>query len=210
MNDKLHSSVQTLLKDITTPTEDRPVQMPVSSEPSQPATPPPAEPATGSAAAAPVVTPETVKQEEPKPEMTAEALASTADLVIGMFDFSQHNLFRALGNRKKKGKLGRLYGDNATDRLELLINKVEAMHSQQSTATVIEAFTPDDIGMLRLHKAAEEYLEGLPLTDYEKEALKKPLIELLKKRGGNIPPEIALLLAVLQISGARATELFML
>lgn len=198
--DAKHESVNKLLEDINTPTEEKGEQVKV-------------DPSPAASQEKTVEDPATETKTEPEvvvPEIDKEVLSSSADLAIGLFDVSQTNIFRFFGKRRKKKLLIKRFGDTAIDHVAKLLNEIDAMNENKVSTTVIREFTADEFGMLRIEKAAAEYLEGLPLTDAEKDMLKVPLMQIMKKRGGTIPPEIALILGCLQIAGARTAELFMM
>ncbi len=193
MNDQGRSpSINKLLQDVIVPTEEKVPQV------IAPATEIPITPEIPIGQTTPPV--EEIKQPEP---ISDEIVEAGADIAIGMFDFSQNNLFKFFVNRKKRNRMESLLGENHRDKLETLISEVEA-------GKTADQFTTNDISALRIEKNVQELLKDLPLSDQDKEALKKPLMAIMKKKGGTLPPEYALGLAVLQILGGRTAEIYML
>lgn len=143
-------------------------------------------------------------------DLSEESVEWGADFAIGMYDIGQQKLLAHFGKRKRNKKLRKKYGANALEKLETLKNEIEALTKNKMQQTVLREFTTDDYGMLRVEKAFEEYLEELALTDDEKDLIRKPLMKLMIKHGGEIPPGLALGLAVLQITGSRVADLAML
>lgn len=191
MEDNFHESVQGLLKDIAIPTQER--------EPQK---------ITTDAPAASVA--ENKAEQEAKEPISQEMLESGADLTIGLFDFGQTSLFSFLVKNKRNKRLVKLYGENALDKLEKLQLEQEAGSDTRATVSIIREFTVDELAMLKLGLKADEIVNGLPLTDQEKNLIKIPLMEIMKQRGGTLPPEYALMLGIFQIAGARTAELIML
>lgn len=191
MEDNFHESVQVLLKDIAIPTQER--------EPQKITTDAPAAP-----------TAENKAEQEAKEPISQEMLESGADLTIGLFDFGQTSLFSFLVKNKRNKRLVKLYGENALDKLERLQLEQEAANDKKATVSIIREFTVDELAMLKLGLKADEIVNGLPLTDQEKNLIKIPLMEIMKQRGGTLPPEYALMLGIFQIAGARTAELIML
>jgi hypothetical protein len=147
--------------------------------------------------------------EEPV-KMSAEMVEAGADLTIGLFDVAQTSIFRFLVKKRKNKKLIALYGDKALDKLEYLLDEQEAKSSNKLHVTEMRSFSPEEMGMLRIAKAVEEITEDLPMSESEKDLIKIPLMEIMKKRGGTLPPEYALMLGILQIAGARTGEILMI
>jgi len=192
MNDTIHDSVKGLLQDISRPTEERAPQAD-KIQPEQAAD------TTKTKDAGP----------ETKPEISEEMIETGADLTIGLYDFSQTTLFSWLVKNKKDKRIIRLYGEGALDKLEMLINEKEASEDSKASVQVIRSFTIDEIAMLKITKKTDEILNGLPMTEQEKNLIKVPLMEMMKQHGGTLPPSWALILGFLQISGARVGELLM-
>lgn len=195
---KVSESVSKLLIDVTVPTEEKQPQVIVAPEtivvPSE------------NANTQTSTTPETntpVQPQAVKPPVTDEMIENGAELLVGMFDFSQNNLFKFFVNRKKRNRMEALLGENHKDKLETLISHVES-------GKKAEEFKPEDLSALRLEKDVQTLLKDLPLSDQEKESLQKPLMAIMKAKGGVIPPEYLLILAILQIAGGRTAETVML
>ncbi|MBS4041357.1 MAG: hypothetical protein KGZ81_12260 [Flavobacteriales bacterium] len=196
---RVSDSISKLLIDVTVPTEEKQPQVIVAPEtivvpPENANTASNSSPETNTL----VQQPQTVK-----PPVTDEMVENGAELVIGMFDFSQNNLFKFFVNRKKNNRMEALLGENHKDKLETLISNVES-------GKKAEEFKPEDLSALRLEKDVQTLLKDLPLSDQEKESLKKPLMAIMKAKGGVIPPEYLLILAILQIAGGRTAETVML
>lgn len=194
-----------LLQDIAQPTEER--------EPQQ-RTPPPLNDFEDEEIEV-ATTSENTGAAEPKQDkkINEKMLQSTAKFILNLFDFFQNKGFKTAGKFKEKRKMKRLYGDDAMDKLEAALTKAQ-MQTDSNTRTtneeILQLFTPEEIGMLRIRKEVNEFMEGLPLTDDEKEQLMEPLIEILRIKGGTIPPEWILIGTILQVTGARTTELLMI
>lgn len=199
MESKFSQSVNQLLQDVIVPTEEKPPQVFAATETVTQTT-------ENSSDGQPAGTENTQQEPQPqtvKPPITDEMIEGGADLVVGMFDFSQNNLFKFFVNRKKRNRMETLLGENHRDKLEKLISDVESGKKGDD-------FTTDDLSALRFERDVQTILKDLPLSDQEKESLKKPLMAIMKARGGVIPPEYLLLLAVLQIAGGRTAETVML
>jgi hypothetical protein len=152
-------------------------------------------------------------EQQAEKKINEKMLKSTAKFILNLFDFFQHKGFKTAGRFKEKRKLKRLYGDDALDKMEAAITKAEMQtgsNTRNTDAEILQMFSPEEIGMLRIRKEVNEFMEGLPLTDDEKEQLMEPLIEILKIKGGAIPPEWILIGTILQVTGARTTELLMI
>lgn len=150
---------------------------------------------------------------EPEPEdhgPTEEMLDSGAETVITVFDVAQINIFRFAVKKKEQKALVNRYGEKAPDKLKTLIVEQEAKENNKLHITELRTFTDEENGILSVHRAAEQVKEDLPLSESEREALKTPLKVLMKEKGGDIPPGMALLLAVVTIVGARAGETAMI
>jgi hypothetical protein len=175
----MHDSVNDLFKEIATPTEDRAPQSSTAS--------------INNTSDAPT---EIVNEEikEPTPEISAEMLDASADLTIGLVDFGQSSLFTWVV---------KLYGENAIDKLEHLINEQDADANNKIAQKILRDFSADEMGMLRLARRVNEITEDLPMTDGEKELIKIPLMALMKEKGGTLSPQWALTIAVIQIFGSR-------
>jgi hypothetical protein len=196
---KLSESVNKLLIDVTVPTEEKQPQVIVEPE----IIPAPAEP-VNTVSNTTTETATSIPQPQPAKEpVTDEMIESGAELVVGMFDFSQNNLFKFFVNRKRRNRMESLLGENYKDKLETLISNVES-------GKKADEFKPEDLSALRFEKDVQTLLKDLPLSDQEKESLKKPLMAIMKAKGGVIPPEYLLLLAILQIAGGRTAETVML
>lgn len=192
---KISESISKLLIDVTVPTEEKQPQVIVPSEKIAP----PAETVnTVTSVASENIA--TVPQAQP---VTDEMIESGAELLVGMFDFSQNNLFKFFVNRKKRNRMESLLGENYKEKIESLISDVES-------GKKAEEFKTEDLSALRFEKDVQTILKDLPLSDQEKESLKKPLMAIMKAKGGVIPPEYLLLLAILQIAGGRTAETVML
>jgi hypothetical protein len=187
----IHDSLKDLFEEIATPTQDRAPQSSTAS--------------INNTSDAPT---EIVNEEikEPTPEISAEMLDSSADLTIGLLDFGQSSMFTWVVNRKKNKKLIQLYGENAIDKLEHLINEQDAEANNKIAQKILREFSADEMGMLRLARRVNEITEDLPMTDTEKELIKVPLMALMKEKGGTLSPQWALTIAVLQIFGSRAMQ----
>jgi hypothetical protein len=192
-------SVSKLLIDVTVPTEEKQPQVTVVPE----TIPETAETLNTNSNVAPENNVPTQEPQPAKQPVTDEMIESGAELVIGMFDFSQNNLFKFFVNRKRRNRMENLLGENYKDKLETLISNVES-------GKKADEFKPEDLSALRLEKDVQNLLGDLPLSDLEKESLKKPLMAIMKAKGGVIPPEYLLLLAILQIAGGRTAETVML
>lgn len=150
---------------------------------------------------------------QPEKKINEKMLKSTAKFILSLFDFFQSKGFGAAGKFKERKKLKRLYGDDALDKLEAALTKAQMQtdsNTKTTDAEIIQLFTSEEIGMLRIRKEVNEFIEGLPLTEDEKEQLMEPLIEVLRIKGGTIPPEWILIGTILQVTGARTTELLMI
>jgi hypothetical protein len=192
----VHESIQQILQDVTIPTKEQEAQQ--------------IEPEKNSAADTGNKDDDGSRKPEVQP-ISKEMLEASADTAIAMFDFVQDNLFSVLARRKKRGKMNRLYGDDSADRLEKALNKLELQQQgSKGNVEIIESFTADELGMMRLERDFNDHIADLALTEKEIAALKPSLMELMKTRGGTIPPEYMLMLAVIQITGARITETVML
>lgn len=196
---KISESIGKLLIDVTVPTEEKPPQVIAATE-----TIPPVVETPNTAGSTLVESHQQPQQPQPaKQPVTDEMIESGAELVVGMFDFSQNNLFKFFVNRKKRNRMETLLGENNREKLETLISNVES-------GKKADEFKTEDLSALRLEKDVQTILKDLPLSDQEKESLKKPLMAIMKARGGVIPPEYLLLLAILQIAGGRTAETVML
>jgi hypothetical protein len=203
-----HPSMTKLLQDVAQPTEE---QQPQQNHPpvlddfeEEPEPPSPGTADTGNNAGG--------GQPQEK-KINEKAVKATAKFVLQLFDFFQNKGFATAGRFKEKRKLKRLYGDDALDKMEAAITKAQMQSESNTKSTdveIMQLFTPEEIGMLRIRKEVNEFIEDLPLTDDEKEQLMEPLIEILKIKGGTIPPEWILIGTILQVTGARATELLMI
>lgn len=201
-----HESIRKMLVDVTTPTKQEEPQSsipPVIDDLDEEQEQKPAMASTGEnggegSAAAP-------------PKVNEKLLTASADATIAVFDFTQNNLFKWFGKIKRKRKMRRAFGDEWEASLESAKSKLEMASVNKASATgteVIEVFTKDDVGILRVEKSFDDYFDGLPLTDEEIEAIKTPLKEIMRLKGGTIPSEYLLMLTMLQIFGARGMELF--
>lgn len=203
-----HPSMTKLLHDVAVPTQEQQPQQThapalddFEEEPEQP------EPGTADTSN------NTGTGQPQEKKINEKAVKATAKFVLQLFDFFQNKGFATAGRFKEKRKLKRLYGDDALDKLEAAITKAQMQtdsNTKNTDAEIIELFTPEEIGMLRIRKEVNEFIEDLPLTDDEKEQLMEPLIEILKIKGGTIPPEWILIGTILQVTGARTTELLMI
>lgn len=196
---KISESVSKLLIDVTVPTEEKQPQVIVAPENTQA----PAETVNTVTSAAPETIPAVPQAQAVKQPVTDEMIESGAELVVGMFDFSQNNLFKFFVNRKKRNRMESLLGENYKEKIESLISDVES-------GKKADEFKTEDLSALRFEKDVQTLLKDLPLSDQEKESLKKPLMAIMKAKGGVIPPEYLLLLAILQIAGGRTAETVML
>lgn len=146
---------------------------------------------------------------KPKEDLLSkEALEAGADVTIGLFDITQSKAFQLLGNSKKKRKLRKKYGPDAVERLEKLVDEAEA--NEENKIRTVRDLHPDEWGMLRMERAAREYLDDMPLSEGEKKNLKIPLMAIMKQHGGAIPPTYLLMFGLLQVVGSRAAQLAML
>ncbi len=193
MENKLHDSVELLFKEVQQPTDDREPQ---------------AEASANNTSDEPLIEKEIInkKEEQATHEVSPEMLDSSCDLGIGLADFFQTSVFTWLVNSKKNKKLISLYGEGALDKLEHLINEQDAGKNNKLQHAILREFSPDEMGMLRLAKEVNKIVDDLPFTDSEKEAIKVPLMALLKESGGSLSPQWALTFAALQIFGSRALQ----
>jgi uncharacterized protein with ParB-like and HNH nuclease domain len=191
--EKLHDSVELLFAEVQQPTDDRKPQ---------------AEASANNTSDEPLIEKEIIKDKEEQPthEVSPEMLDSSCDLGIGLADFFQTSVFTWLVNSKKNKKLISLYGEGALDKLEHLINEQDAGKNNKLQHAILREFSPDEMGMLRLAKEVNKIVDDLPFTDSEKEAIKVPLMALLKESGGSLSPQWALTFAALQIFGSRALQ----
>ena len=148
--------------------------------------------------------------ENNKPELSAELIESGADFAIGFFDIALTQLLKFMLKRKKNKKVAKLFGESGLIKFQALMDEVDAADNNKVQFSVIREFNSDELKMLHLSKKASEILEDLPLTDEEKELIKIPLMEIMKQKGGTIPPQYQLLLGVMQIAGGRVAEIAML
>lgn len=209
----MHTSINELLQDITAPTVERQPQVsaapvtvtPAPDQPVQahPPVPVAAEIKTDAPAQPVTATPTPQPQPEPtKAPVSEEMLATGADVAIGLFDFSQQNIFKFFIKRKKERKLEKVSPHWVTE-LEQLIQELENGKEAKS-------LSGEQLTMLKIEKGVREILDHLPLSDEEKKQLRVPLIEIMRQNGGVIPPNIQLMLSVLMIAGGRAADVFML
>ncbi len=155
--------------------------------------------------------------EAAKPPIVADPLASTvvemkkvpvlppdytAEFGIDTIDTLQGTLFIALNGRKQKKKR---FADKKdyTDAIDL-----EYLSSKEKAAL-------DDSKRLLLAKL-EDYnkkMSGIAKTVYfnpdEKDKLKKPLIEMVKQAGFDLPPSLAFVLTLANIMSDRVVDLIM-
>jgi hypothetical protein len=201
-----HESIKKLLQDVTIPT---PEQQPQSN------VPPIIDNIEDNEQAAPLAI--TNKSEgdagKEKPQVSEKLLEASANVVTATFDFTQDNLFTFFGKVKRKRKMKRLFGEDWEVKLNDAKSKLEMAAANKSgvsigDATMLEVANKEDFSLLRTEKSFDEYFDGLALTDEEKEAIKVPLKEVMRLRGGTIPPEYLLVLTVMQIFGARGMELY--
>ncbi len=150
------------------------------------------------------------KEPEPEHEVSAEMVEAGADLAIGLFDISQSSIFRLLVKRKKNKRIIKLWGESGLNKMERLIDEMDAANNTRVSFTDAREFNPEELAMIRLAKKVDEMVEDLPMSEDEKNLIKVPLMEIMKKKGSTLPPEYALILGVLQIAGARAAEMAMM
>jgi hypothetical protein len=195
-----HESVNKLLADIRKPTQE------------QPASPPPP-PIDDDEIDNDLDDPDDDDDDKPKGKgnddlLSKEALEAGADVTIGLFDITQAKTFQILGEAKKKRKLKKRFGPDAVDKAQDLID--EADLNAENKIKSQRTLTNEEWGMLRLERAAREYLEDMPLSEAEKNNLKIPLMTIMKQHGGAIPPHYLLMFGLLQVVGSRAAQLAML
>lgn len=201
---KQHDSITALLKDIATPTVEQqpqqavPPQLDAIDEEKKQATASMANTTENKDAAA-----------VPVKKVDEKLLGYGAEAVVATFDFTQDNLFTFLGKIKRKKKLRKLYGEEWDVKLNDAKSKIDLLNANKSNTggEVIELITKEDVGLIRLEAEFDSYFDDLSLTEKEKDQLKIPLMEIMRIKGGTIPPEYLLMLTLLQIFGARGTEL---
>lgn len=193
----MDNSIKELLKDAAIETEQREPQMFTEAE------------IISEVKNMPNVQPDTAVIAD-KEDVSGEMVEAGADLTIGLFDVAQTSIFRFLVKRRKNKKLIALYGEDSLNKLEKLIDEQEAKDSNKLHTIIIREFAPEELGMLRIARAVQQITDELPMSESEKDLIKIPLMEIMKKRGGTLPPEYALMLGVLQIAGARTGEIFMI
>jgi hypothetical protein len=189
----MHDSVLKLLDEVEQPTEQRQPQSPSTSSTSD---------------AAPEPTKETKAETvEPVVEISEDMLDNGADLTIGLYGMAQNSLLSFLAKRKRNNDLVDLYGEDAPRKMKLLLNEQSSLENKLAEKTVRQ-FTDDELGMLLLEKDFQELMDDLPLSDTEKESIKVPLKQIMKTKGGTLPPEYALIIAVMLITGSRLGQIY--
>lgn len=184
------SELNEILADVAVPTPEQPAQAPVVESAADTAANTDA-PGADSAAAA-------------SAPVSEEAIEMGVDALIGFFDFSQNKISSIAVRMKKRNRMQNKYGDDWKDRLDELIAQVEGKTKTKDN------LTPEELQMLKLEKNVQEILDDLPLTDADIKALKGPLMQIARAKGGTIPPEYILTLTVISIIGARVADISML
>lgn len=128
----------------------------------------------------------------------------TTDIVIDTIDTVQHTLFLALNNRKQKNK-------RFKDRDEYL-EAVKLSYLTQSELQGLENYEEKKILVEKLKEFQDIMVkinENLNFAPDEKERLKKPVYELVKRNNFDIPPGMALALVSIDIFSSRLVDLMM-
>lgn len=149
---------------------------------------------------------EPAKVKKPLELISEDDLDDTTEIAVILADLAQSNGFEAWVNLKKGKKLRRHYGSDA----EVLAEELLARQEAATISGVKESFTDAEKGILRIENSANEMIDSLPWDDDEKEVLQKPLRKYLKKKGGKIPDEWMLMIAVARLVGGRAANVMQL
>lgn len=183
------TNLDEVLSDVAVPTPEQPAQAATAQETAADISV--NNDASGEQAAAPV-------------PVSEEAIEMGVDALIGFFDFSQTKISSIAVRMKKRNRMQSKFGDDWKDRLDDLIAQVEGKTKTK------ENLSAEELQMLKLEKSVQELLEDFPLSDADIKALKGPLMQIAKARGGTIPPEYILTLTVISIVGARVADISML
>lgn len=165
---EFHESVQDVLKEADTPTQQQ--------------------------TEIPVIEPEIVEEftkEEPKeiPEENQydeETINAMADTAIAFINGVQTTVFTVLGERKKTARIKAIAGNGGISRLQ-----------QLKTASKGETeYTDTDFKILDVDAAVEDYLKQLDFDENTKAMIKEPMKIIVQKNMGKIPPEMMLFLGL--------------
>jgi hypothetical protein len=200
-------ALKKLLQDVNTPTEQQAPQQHAPAPEEQPVVIPAQSdmPPAHAQEHAPVSEPAPA----PKPPVSLEDCNDEAEAMVILFDAIQNGSIAALAKRKMNQRRERMYGDGAHQKLQILLDELDAK-KKGAAAVTDRAYTPEDIGLMKGEAALQELLSDLPFDDEEIERLKKPLSKIVQKRGGILPPEWLLGLFALQMTSARLIQLSML
>jgi hypothetical protein len=128
------------------------------------------------------------------PEETAEAF-------IDIFDLGQSIIFPKLYERALFSPADKLLLSAVNEKV---LNKQVATNADEDQEPEKIQFTAAELKQLRKAKELEDYTtEIVPLTEKEKDSLKKPLVKLLNVSNVNLSPGIALVISVVIISITR-------
>ena len=137
--------------------------------------------------------------EPPKPPAPKNPLPAetTAEIVIGSVDFVQQLIFEKIHRRKLKNRLEPFGG---IDKAEQLMDDMEAGRKSESE------LTGDERRMVRLMKDYGRLTKEIAFTDDEIEKAKKPLSQIIKESGFDLPPNMAMFLVATEILGPRLAD----
>lgn len=156
----------------------------------------------------PVKEVKTVAEKPASTSVTAETVTNkikaklppdiSSEILIGAIDTTQSLVFGSLLKRKIRNRF-----------TSVEIEKCKRYNQQVEDKEIKKKdLSDEDFEMLYAYNALQEVSADIPFTDEEYNKLKKPLSQLIEINGYDIPPGIALSIAVAQIMAPRICDAF--
>jgi hypothetical protein len=139
-------------------------------------------------------------EEKPRPKRASPE--ESADLITGAIDFTLTTSLTKIHKWKFRKTLTNEFGTDAILKLEEVNKEVERCKTANETINL----QPEHLQMLLYQHTHKAIIADIPFTDEETAKSNKTLARYIEANGGDLPPNISLLLLGVQLIGPRIVD----